>query len=78
MVRFEYAGSVTGLLEQALHRLEALPPEEQDAMAARILETLDADAVEAIRLGIEAAEQGRVKPAREAFAELQRKLGIPD
>lgn len=67
---------MTGLLEKALHRLEALPPEEQDAIAARILETLDAEAVEAIRVGIAAAEQGRVRPAREALAELQEKLGI--
>ena len=34
------------------------------------------EAVEAIRLGIAAAEQGRVKPARKALAELQAKLGI--
>ena len=35
------------------------------------------EAVEAIRLGIAAAEEGRVKPARQALAELQDKLGIP-
>jgi prevent-host-death family protein len=35
------------------------------------------EAVAAIRVGIEAAEQGRVKPAREALKKLQRKLGIP-
>ena len=34
------------------------------------------EAVEAIRLGIAAAEEGRVKPARQALAELQAKLGI--
>ena len=34
------------------------------------------EAVEAIRLGIAAAEKGRVKPARQALAELQEKLGI--
>jgi hypothetical protein len=32
---------MTGLLEKAIHRLEALPPEEQDAIAADILATLD-------------------------------------
>ncbi len=34
------------------------------------------EAVEAIRLGIKAAEEGRVKPAREALLELQEKLDI--
>ena len=34
------------------------------------------EVVEAIRLGIAAAEEGRVKPARQALAELQEKLGI--
>lgn len=33
---------------------------------------------EAIRLGIAAAAEGRTKPARQALAELQEKLGIPD
>ena len=36
------------------------------------------EAVEAIRLGIAAADEGRVKPARRALAELQEKLGISD
>ena len=44
----------------------------------QILNRLDRlEAVEAIRLGIAAAEEGRVKPARKALAELQEKLGIP-
>ena len=34
------------------------------------------ESVEAIRLGIVAEEEGRVKPARQALAELQEKLGI--
>lgn len=34
-------------------------------------------AIEAIRLGIAAAEKGKVKPARQALAKLQEKLGIP-
>lgn len=34
------------------------------------------EAVEAIRLGIAAAEEGRVRPARQALAALQEKLGI--
>lgn len=72
---------MTGLLEKALHRLEALPPEEQDAIAADILETLDqaeSEAVEAIREGIRDVEEGRVRPAREALRELQERFGIPD
>ena len=32
---------MTGLLEEALRRLEALSLEEQDAIAAQILESLD-------------------------------------
>lgn len=35
---------MTGLLERALQRVEALPKEEQDAIAAQILETLDDEA----------------------------------
>ena len=43
----------------------------------QILERLERfEAVEAIRLGIAAADEGRVKPARKALAELQAKLGI--
>jgi len=32
---------MTGLLEKALQRVAALAPEEQDAIASQILETLD-------------------------------------
>lgn len=35
---------MTGLLERALKRVEALPKDEQDAIAAQILETLDDEA----------------------------------
>ena len=42
--QLSYARGVTGLLEKALTRLEALPPAEQDAVAAQILDTLDDDA----------------------------------
>jgi prevent-host-death family protein len=48
--------------------------------AASYQQTLDRlarfEAVEAIRLGIAAAEEGRVDAARQALAELQEKLGI--
>ncbi len=51
----------------------------QDAESYQeILERLERfEAVEAIRLGIAAAEEGRAKPARQALTELQEKLGIP-
>ena len=51
----------------------------QDAASyQQILDRLERlEAVEAIRLGIAAAEEGRVRPARKALAELQAKLGIP-
>jgi len=32
---------MTGLLQEALRRVESLSPEEQDAIAAQIIETLD-------------------------------------
>lgn len=50
----------------------------QDAASyQQILDRLERfEAVEAIRLGIAAAEEGRVKPARRALAELKAKLGI--
>ena len=50
----------------------------QDAESyQQILDRLDRlEAVEAIRLGVAAAEKGRVKPARQALGELQEKLGI--
>jgi prevent-host-death family protein len=35
------------------------------------------EAVEAIRLGLAAAAEGRVRPARQALAELQANLGMP-
>jgi prevent-host-death family protein len=51
----------------------------QDAASyQQILDRLERfETVEAIRLGIAAADEGRLKPARQALAELQEKLGIP-
>ncbi|MEO8596874.1 MAG: hypothetical protein ABI759_26375 [Candidatus Solibacter sp.] len=43
------------MLQEALKRVEALPPEEQDAIASQILDTLDDDAAW--------AEQFRKNPA---------------
>ena len=50
----------------------------QDAKSyQQILERLERlEAVETIRLGIAAAEDGRGRPARQALAKLQEKLGI--
>ena len=50
----------------------------QDAESyQQILDRLERfEVVAAIRLGIAAAEEGRVKPARQALPELQEKLGI--
>jgi hypothetical protein len=36
-----YCAHMTGLLEQALRRVESLSSEEQDAIASQIIETLD-------------------------------------
>jgi hypothetical protein len=36
-----YYQGMTGLLEEALRRVESLSPDEQDAIAAQIIETLD-------------------------------------
>jgi len=36
-----YLRDMTGLLEEALRRVEALSKEEQDAIASQIIETLD-------------------------------------
>jgi prevent-host-death family protein len=50
----------------------------QDAESYQlILDRLERlEAVEAIRAGITAADEGRVKPARQALTNLQEKLGI--
>jgi hypothetical protein len=41
---------MTGLLEEALRRIEALSTEEQDAIASQIIETLDDEEACASRL----------------------------
>ncbi|MEP7353042.1 MAG: type II toxin-antitoxin system Phd/YefM family antitoxin, partial [Acidobacteriota bacterium] len=50
----------------------------QDAASYQnILDRLERlETVEAIRLGIAAADEGRVKPAHQGLAELREKLGI--
>ncbi len=37
----EYCRNMTGMLEEALRRVASLSPEEQDAIASQILESLD-------------------------------------
>ena len=51
----------------------------QDARSyQQILDRLDRlEAIEAIRIGVAAAEQGRVQPARETLDKLRGRLGIP-
>lgn len=65
-----YPEGVTGLLEEALRRIEALAPEDQDRIASEILETLD-DEASWIRTFQERQEEFR-KAAGEALAEHRR------
>lgn len=63
---------MTGLLEQALRRLEALSADEQDAIAAQILETLDDEKAWSDRL---ATVPEKLKGmAREAVEELRQEV----
>jgi hypothetical protein len=67
-----YLQSMTGLLEKALQRVEALSSEEQDAIASQILETLEDEEAWARKF--------REKPellrslAREAIEAISRRL----
>lgn len=45
---------MTGLLEKALQRIEALPLEEQDSIASQILESMEDDALWDAKLGRDA------------------------
>ena len=65
-----------GTQEIPSSRSYSVPLAVQEA-ESYILDRLESsEAVETIRLGIAAAEEGRVKPARRALPELQEKLGI--
>ena len=69
-----YAEIVTGLLQKAMRRVEALSAEEQDAIAAQILDSLDdeeswernfrEDPDKLLRLAQEAVEEHRRKETR--------------
>jgi len=61
---------MTGLLEQALRRLEALSANEQDAIASQILETLDDEQAWSERLGT--IPENLKDMAREAVEEHRR------
>ena len=52
----------------------------QDAESYQeILDRLERfEAIEAIRVGVAAAEQGHVQPARPPLPQLQKNIGIPD
>lgn len=57
---------MTGLLEQALHRLETLSLEEQDAIASQIIDTLDDEEAWAQRFrNIPPSLQALAREARE-------------
>jgi hypothetical protein len=61
---------MTGLLEEALRRVQALSPEEQDAIASQIIETLDDEQAWARRFRDNPAV---LRPlAREALEEQRR------
>jgi hypothetical protein len=61
---------MTGLLEQALRRLESLSGEEQDAIASQIMETLDDE--EAWTRAFEEKPAALKSLAREALEEHRR------
>ena len=54
---------MTRLLESAPHRIEALSPSEQDAIAAQIIETLDDNLADYQKIG-EQIERSRAAVAR--------------
>jgi hypothetical protein len=60
---------VTGLLEEAVRRVEGLSPEEQDAIASQIIEALDDEAEWARRLH---GNPEVLRSAREALEEHRR------
>ena len=75
---------MTKLLKQAIARVEALPEEDQDALAALLLSITDADGSvvplddktrAAIREGLAQAERGEFVPD-EVVAESDRRHGI--
>lgn len=65
-----YSGSMTALLEEALRRVESLSQEDQDAIAAQIMETLDDEA--AWERSFRAKPELLRSMAREALAEHRR------
>ena len=73
-----YHRDMTGLLEKALRRMESLSPEEQDAIASQIIETLDDEEAWAVsfrerpdvlrslaREALEEHERGETRPLDE-------------
>ena len=68
-----YRIDMTGLLEQALKRVESLSREEQDAIAAQIIETLDDEEAWARSF----REKPLVLSGREALEEHRRGENAP-
>jgi len=66
-------------VRQELLRERVESPQSGEPAKTVFSDYIDALApVDAIKLGIIAAKDGRLKPAREALPELQRKLANPD
>ena len=66
---------MTGLLEEALKRIEALAPEAQDAIASQIIDTLEDEAAWT-RSFLENPEKLQ-RMADEALAEMRRGETLP-
>jgi DnaJ-domain-containing protein 1 len=66
---------MTGLLQQALKRLETLSPDEQDAIAAQIMETLGEE--QAWDRSFKAGPERLKRMAEEALAEHHRGETMP-
>ncbi|MFN3547336.1 MAG: hypothetical protein ACK4U0_07575 [Mesorhizobium sp.] len=66
--------------ERAIRAAETLPPEIREKIGAGVLEFVDRyDALARdLEQGIAELEAGRGIPAEEVFADLRRRLGIPD
>ena len=68
---------MTGLLEEALKRVESLPPESQDVIATRIIQSLDDEAEEAWLQTLRDRPGAMLAMAREAREEHRRGVTRP-
>ncbi|BDC48077.1 hypothetical protein F183_A03930 [Bryobacterales bacterium F-183] len=84
----EFRENVSGFVREVAQQSEPVLIESSEGPSVvlqnaesyqQMLDRLDhLEFVEAVREGLRADQEGRVRPAREALAELQQKLGIPD